>query len=238
MGLKFACIVLNRLAPHRPPQLKNTKALNKGLKQGAHKSVLLENGVQCLVWRDKKTGAFINTISNPNSEAQVSRRNKDGSRSQIPCTQSVKLYNTYMGGVDLFDSRRKSYFCSRKSKKCWLRLFYFLLDTTVVNSHILYKETCITRVLTLKEFVVALAENMMAAFSLQKRRSFTTEAPSASRLCERHFPEQIPELKQCRVCPQRKRTTYFCSDCSSDNPIPLCLTKCFKAYHTMPFLRF
>ena len=90
-----------------PLQLKTTKALNKSLNRGAHKSVSLECGVQCLVWKDKKTVAFINTISNPNSEAQVSRRNKDGSRSQIPCPQSVKLYNTYMGGVDLFDSRKK-----------------------------------------------------------------------------------------------------------------------------------
>ena len=180
-----------------PLQLKNTKVLNKSLKRGAHKSVSLENGVQCLVWKDKKTVAFINTISNPDSEAQVSRRNKDGSRSQISCPESVQLYNANMGGVDLFHSRRKTYSCSRKSKKWWLRLFYFLLDTAVVNSYILYKETPGTKPLTLKEFVVALSENMMSAYSLRKRRTFTAEAPSASRLCERHFPDQIPESKQC-----------------------------------------
>ena len=180
--------------------------------------------------------AFINTISNPDSEAQVSRRNKDGSRSQIPCPESVQLYNANMGGVDLFDSRRKTYSCNRKSKKWWLRLIYFLLDTAVVNSYIHYKETPRTKPLTLKEFVVALAENMMSAYSSRKRRTFTAEAPSASRLCKRHFPDQISESKQCRVCPQRKRTRYCCSNCSPNNPIPLCPTKCFKAYHTMPFL--
>jgi hypothetical protein len=59
----------------------------------------------------------------------------------VSCPLSVKFYNAYMGGVDLFDARQKTYSTSRKSKKWWYRLFYFILDTAVVNFYIIYKET-------------------------------------------------------------------------------------------------
>ena len=219
-----------------PLELKDMKALNKSLERGAHRSKILDNDVQCLVWKDKKAMAFISTISAPSAETQVSRRNKDGSRSEISCPNTVKLYNAHMGGVDLFDSRRKTYSCSRKSKKWWLRLFYFLLDTAVTNSYVIYKETPGTKPLTLKDYTIAIADEMMSIFSSRKRKSNAREAPIAARLCERHFPDMMAELKQCRVCPTRKRTKFCCSDCSSSCPVPLCPTKCFRIYHTVPFL--
>jgi hypothetical protein len=58
-----------------------------------------------------------------------------------------------MGGVDLFDARKKTYSCSRKSKKWWLRLFSFLVDASVANAYILYKETLGTKPITLNEFL-------------------------------------------------------------------------------------
>ena len=155
-----------------------------------------------------------------------------------PCTESHRhqaLYPRLVSFMGMYCSREPTP-AAKNSRKWWLRPFYFLLDTVVVNSCILYNETPGTKPLTLKEFVVALSENMMSMYSSRKRRTFTAEVPSASRLCKRHFPDQIPESKQCRVCLRRKRTQYCCSDCSPNDPIPLCPTKCFKAYHTMPFL--
>jgi hypothetical protein len=108
-----------------PMALRNTKALGKAMKRGEHKSILIDEGrTECLIWIDNKPVAFLNAISDPKCTSTVKRTAKDGSRLQIPCPKSVELYNTFMGGVDLFDSRRKTYSCSRKAKKgystfCW-----------------------------------------------------------------------------------------------------------------------
>ena len=43
-----------------------------------------------------------------------------------------------MGGVDPTDQMRKAYTCTRKSKKKWyMRLFWYLLDLSIVNAYIL-----------------------------------------------------------------------------------------------------
>ena len=136
-----------------------------------------------------------------------------------------------MGGVDTFDSRRKTYSCSRKSKKWWLRLFYFLVDAAATNAYILYKETDGTKQLTPKEFLLQLVEYMIGCTNSRKRPS-VQDPPPASRLCERHFPDHLAKPQQCRVCTQRRRTTYCCKDCSPERPVPLCPTNCFKVYHT------
>jgi len=47
-----------------------------------------------------------------------------------------------MGGVDLLDSHIGRYKIKIKSRKWYTRLFYHLLDMTVVNSWILYKRVC------------------------------------------------------------------------------------------------
>ena len=90
----------------------------------------------------------VNTVTDPTTLTHVPRRNKDGIRSQVPCPEAVKLYNMYMGEVDVFDSRRKTYFSSRKSRKWWMMIYYFLLDTAITNAYILYKETPGTKELT------------------------------------------------------------------------------------------
>ena len=173
----------------------------------------------------------MNNICDPDKRSQVPRRNKDGTRSYIECPESIKLYNSYMRGVDVFDSRRKTYSCSRKSKKWWLRLFYFLLDAATANAYILYKETPGTKPLTMKDFLLQLVEYLISCNNSRKRSS-THVPPPASRLCERHFVDRLSTQQQCRVCKERRRTTFCCRDCSPSHPIPLCPTKCFRIYHT------
>ena len=48
-----------------PAFLKNTKALDKVLKRGKHRSEILSNSAECVVWEDNRCIPFINTISPP-----------------------------------------------------------------------------------------------------------------------------------------------------------------------------
>jgi len=48
-------------------------------------------------------------------------------------------YNQYMGGVDIADQLRPYNTTHFRGMQNWLPLFYWLLDTTLVNSYILYQ---------------------------------------------------------------------------------------------------
>ena len=74
----------------------------------------------------------------PTNVDKTNRKLKDGSVVQIPCPKPVKQYTGRMGGVDRFDQKRCYYSVSRRSRRWWLRLFYFLVDTCIVNAHILH----------------------------------------------------------------------------------------------------
>jgi hypothetical protein len=56
--------------------------------------------------------------------------------------KTVPPYSTlpYMGGVDKANQLRSYYERDQRSKKWWHRLFYSLLETTLVNSWICYKD--------------------------------------------------------------------------------------------------
>ena len=152
-----------------PQSLRDIKSLSKTLQHGQYKSAMIHNGkTECLVWKNNKPVCLINSISNPANVTHVKRTTRDGSRLQVSCPESIKLYNAYMGGVDLFDFRRKTYSSSRKSKKWWLQLFYFLLDMAVTNSFIVHKESPNAVELTQKEFILRLAEHLISCNSPRK----------------------------------------------------------------------
>ena len=69
----------------------------------------------------------------------VPRRN--GAIREMVGTSPMHLeYTTYMRGVDVdvADQLRASYSCQTRSHKWWHRVFFFLLDTTVVNMYVYY----------------------------------------------------------------------------------------------------
>lgn len=99
----------------------------------------------------------------------VRRKQRDGSTVNVSCPTCVKGYNMHMGGVDQADQKRKAYSCSRKSEKWWCRLFWFLLDVSVVNAHILSTLTPGFRLLSQKDFRVELGTALLEQYNCRKR---------------------------------------------------------------------
>lgn len=140
---------------------------------------------------NKTPVGLINTITPPDGFATVIRHDSHGDDLEIKCPMAVKLYNQYMGGVDLADNLRKTYSCSRKGIKWYFRIFYYLLDTAVVNAFILYKETKRRPDMTQKEFRLILADEMIdtACFRNAVGRRATTEVERyAGRPSQKRFP--------------------------------------------------
>ena len=75
------------------------------MSRGDYISVLSSRGdVECVLWKGNKCVPFLNTVAKPGTDTTVNRKAKDSSRQAIKCPKSVKLYNQYMGGVDIADA--------------------------------------------------------------------------------------------------------------------------------------
>ena len=70
----------------------------------------------------------------------VFQENKKMGSKLFPCPMPFVDYNKHMGYVDLFDMLKGLYDNDQKSKKWWMRIFLHLLDDSVVNSSLIYKE--------------------------------------------------------------------------------------------------
>ena len=97
----------------------------------------------------------------------VSRRAKGQSaKISVPCQEIIKGYNSGMGGVDLLDEKTVAYRldCKSSSGRYYLRLFFDLMDISVVNSHIIYKELN-PKGMELLDFKIVLAKSLVGTYS-------------------------------------------------------------------------
>jgi hypothetical protein len=58
----------------------------------------------------------------------------------VDCPEIVKVYNKHMGRVDLLDGIMGRNKIKITSNKWYFRLFYHLLDMSIVNAWLLYKK--------------------------------------------------------------------------------------------------
>ena len=91
------------------------------------------------IWKDTKAFRVISNYHGAEVK-EVERTQRDGSKKRVKCPQAMADYNEHMGGVDTANHLRSLYERNRRSKKWWHRLFYALLETTLVNSWICFND--------------------------------------------------------------------------------------------------
>mgnify|MGYP006372858261 CR=1 FL=1 len=151
--------------------------------------------------------------------------------SKNPCHQ----YNKYMGGVNESNQLISYYKCNITSKKWWKRVFFHMVDVTLVNAYILYTKSTEGKRLQQLEFRVMVAKGLIASTSAVVPRPIpSSSVGSPVRLIGHNkFPEPVSGSRDCIVCSngtsgKRKRTAYQC--CSYR--VALFFHSCFQIYHT------
>ena len=213
---------------------------------------MTKKGLLCLKWMDKRAVTMISTIHD-NTMVPIQRRSRfaEGGREVISKPQCIVEYNRHMGGVDLSDQMISYYSFSHRSVKWWKRVFFHLIDTTIVNAYILYSQsTQSSRKLTHVNFRIELAKSLFQQAgeeiealsidpSLQSGSRSEAVLPPL-RMTGRHFPEKVPPTPsgrppqlECALCSRKKgrsrvTTTYRCKTCVK----ALCIVPCFELYHT------
>lgn len=177
---------------------------------------------------------FLYTNTDGTKLAEVSRKKKDGSQQVSLAPEAIQLYGSKMNGVDRADQLRMQYSCCRKSTKWWKYIFFFLLDTAVVNAFLLMKSSVNHKLTTRtgKEkartqvsFRQELARQLIGETRVtRKRKATSTQDPAG----HHHWPVTVSKGR-CRHCSKlgvRREVRLGCSQCG----INLCLAG-FKAYH-------
>jgi hypothetical protein len=100
--------------------------------------------IASVAWRDKKTVRLLSTHTRPvvleGEEIPTVLRRNGAIREAIPTSLVCLEYTTHMRGVDVADQLRSNYSCQVRTHKWWHRIFYFLLDMSVVNMYLMYLE--------------------------------------------------------------------------------------------------
>ena len=185
----------------------------------------------------------MSTSSQPTSHGTVKRKLRDGSSIEVPCPESIMMYNQYMGGVDHGDQLRGYYRCRSRSRKVYKYIFFFLLDVAITNAYILLKSSgrpCPFK--DFKSFRLQLAKELIGDYCSRRRRG--RGGSVIHPLPFRHFPIRLgngdgprrprgPCAHHRDTQSRRILTTWYCRECDEW----LCHTgdpsgDCFLQWHT------
>jgi hypothetical protein len=150
----------------------------------------------------------------------------------VPAPTQVIDYIKYMSGVDRHDQMRSYYSTARKANRWEFHLMHFLIDISQVNAYIIYSMVHSDKIPDHGNFVMDLAEQLIAGYSEPKRQQRQNTAhvtlPPAS---TEHLWTKIGDLtnsrwpKACVGCKKmglkskggtgvrERRTLYGCTAC-------------------------
>nr|CAH7726573.1 unnamed protein product [Callosobruchus chinensis] len=227
----------------------------KNKSRGSSKEYVTElDGVpiSSVIWKDNKTVCLASTFCGTLPKGKAERYDKSqNKRIEIECPKIVKEYNKHMGGVDLMDSLIGRYRIKLKSRKWYFRLFYHLLDMTIVNAWLLYRRVNAlqgnAKTLNLANFRIELAETLCKMGVHQNSRGRRSElekqiqAKQRSHHCSipprevrvdqsSHWPEWMENRLRCKYPKCGGFTYVMCDKCQT----ALCFNKnknCFRNFH-------
>ncbi|CAG9118015.1 hypothetical protein JYU34_008976 [Plutella xylostella] len=223
------------------PEFMKEKPTNKREKLAKNEfAALTSEPIVAVKWLDTKEVTVLSSAHKSSEVTTVKRTQKDGTKKEVFCPKAIADYTLYMGGVDHFDHFRSSYPTGRKSRKFWMRLFFFMLDAAIINSYIIYLTKHPQRVSSHRDFRLRLARALIGDFTCKKQRQIIFKnkrggnfgVPDEIRLQSVgiHFPEAQDTYKRCKFCSTKKetkRSNIKCSCCG----VSLCTKGCFKKFH-------
>lgn len=117
---------------------KELKKLGRGSYDGAIDTDL---GIVIVRWFDNKAVQLASNYVSIDPADEVQRWSKSvASLISVTRPHIVKVYNSAMGGVDLFDMFQALYRLDHKSRKWYIRIFYWIIASSVVNAWLRYRK--------------------------------------------------------------------------------------------------
>lgn len=224
--------------------------LESDLDRGEADYRVSKDGLALFKWQDNKPVLVLSNFHGTELSS-VHRTQKDGSKLELPCPLAVRDYNQNMGGVDKADMLCAVRGLNRKSKKWWHRLFFGILDRTVVNAQIVYSklEKKTVSVLDFRRQVahalvllgrppqIGRPRSSPSSEAPTKQRGKEYSVPRAARLANRgvHWVVYGKKRGRCQVCQVNGAESRPHSTCSACKVFLCCNEKknCFASFHEL-----
>ena len=212
-----------------PPSVVLPPDKLSSIPRGSHHQLQKGNVTLC-AWRDKKLVLLLYNHSDPNKLTSMTRWNDSGEGYELTCPQAIRDYFHHARAIDVINQLHYSYLPGKKSRKCWTRLVWWLIDICILNAYRLWqvqhpKESHL-------DFRMRLAQELMDCLPAERRPQRAAHPPpGGTSLAKDHFPIVMPSLGDCVHCSKRDerraRSQYGCAACNAH----LCITPCFGDYH-------
>jgi hypothetical protein len=173
------------------------------------------------IWQDRGTVRLLSNIHQPAIKIV-----KETKLDQIKYSQKPEMaleYVKYAKGVDLCNQLSTVYRYPHRSRKWWKSVFFHMLQITITNSYIIYREISNSK-MTHLDFYKEIIKHLLGEEKEVKNT-------------RNHNPIYIDEEKKsekrerCNEC--GKLTMYKCEVCSIGKKIIyLCVPKCFNLRHS------
>ncbi|XP_078730671.1 uncharacterized protein LOC144945910 isoform X2 [Lampetra fluviatilis] len=230
----YACGTVSLSRRGLPPPAREVASL---LRRRGDVAFFQKGGLVLSVWRDKRVVATLST----NQDPRMVRPVDEGPIKPAP----VVHYNRFMGGVDRSDQYRSYYAVGRASKKWWRYIVWFLLNLSIVNAWLLYRESPHEPPMPKNydhfQFRVDLAEQLRGGHRRMghhkgKRSRQVVSYVSAENMSAHRLVRTARGKKVCRLCSRHGRktragrqvqTSFGCGICD----VPLCRFGCFRDFH-------
>jgi hypothetical protein len=213
-----------------PSSAALTPARLLAIPRGAHLQMQRDSVTLC-AWRDKKLILLLYNHIDPKQLTTLQRWGDDGVIYQLACPQAISDYFHHARAVDVINQLHYSYLPGRKSRKCWTRLVWWLIDICILNAFRLWRvqqpdDSHLT-------FRMQLAHELMECLPPNRRPQRTTHpSPGGASLAKQHYTVLLPGPGDCEQCSARPhcrvRSQYGCAKCG----VHLCIGACFAAYHS------
>jgi hypothetical protein len=218
----------NRIGMPSTAQL--TPAQLAAIPRGDHLQMQRGDVTLC-AWRDKRLILLLYNHIDPKLQTSMTRWGEDGAIYQLGCPQAIRDYFHHARAVDVINQLHYSYLPGRKSRKCWTRLVWWLIDICLLNAFRLWQVQHPED--SHLSFRIALAHELMECLPADRRPQRAAHPPpGGGALAKEHYTTQLAgpgDCKQCSSRAQRRvRSQYGCAKCG----VHLCIGDCFAAYHT------
>jgi hypothetical protein len=212
-----------------PSAARLTPAQLLAVPRGAHLQMQRGDVTLC-AWRDKKLVLLLYNHCDPTQLTSMQRWSEDGDIYELGCPQAIRDYFHHARAVDVINQLHYSYLPGRKSRRCWTRLVWWLIDICILNAFRLWQvqhpdESHLT-------FRMRLAHELMECLPPDRRPQRAAHPPPGGASPAReHYTTLLPSTGDCKQCSSRAqrrvRSQYGCAKCG----VHLCIGNCFAAYH-------
>ena len=246
--LALGTVRRNRIPNSKMPAQKEMKSRGNSIEMT---TTVEDVEVSCVAWLDNKQVMLMSSFAGRIPLSDISRYDRKMKQTtQISCPNVVKIYNQHMGGVDLLDSHMGRHRNKMRSKKWYMRIFYHMMDVTIINAWLLFKAVHNKEEhMRLADFRALVAEALCKADQLvtpkrgrpsdqvekqlsKKRRGPSVSVPVSDVRNDRldHWPEWRDSRQRCRLPNCGALTFVCCTKCGNH----LCFNKgknCFQKFH-------